>query len=393
MKIQDAEYDARSDALVEHLRSRGLNGVVLFENAYVLYYTGFAFIPTERPAALVVNAAGERGMFVPRLEREHAQANATVQHVADYPEYPSEHHPMEALSRLLDEMGVRGSIGADDDGYPWILGYRGPTLTELTGTAPERVAAFVEDQMAIKSDAEVRLIRESAKWGNLAHVLLQRYTRVGLTETEVSRRASTEATLAMLDAIGPLYRAQSMFSDGAEAGYRGQIGRNAAIPHALANNIVFHEGDVLVTGAGAPVWGYHSELERTMVIGEPSAQQRELFDHMVALQDTALEAMKPGARCSDVDRAVRAYYDEHGLWDYWKHHVGHAIGLRYHEGPFLDIGDDTELQPGMVFTVEPGLYAAGVGGFRHSDTVVVTDEGIEFLTYYPRDLESLTLPA
>lgn len=393
MKIQDAEYDARCGALVEHLRARGLNGVVLFENAYVLYYTGFAFIPTERPAALVINAAGERGMFVPRLEREHAQANATVQHVADYPEYPSEQHPMEALSRLLDEMGVHGSIGADNDGYPWILGYRGPTLSELTGTTPERVAAFVEDQMAIKSEAEVGLIRESAKWGNLAHVLLQRYTRVGLTETEVSRRASTEATLAMLDAIGPLYRAQSMFSDGAEAGYRGQIGRNAAIPHALANNIVFHEGDVLVTGAGAPVWGYHSELERTMVIGVPSAQQRELFDHMVALQDTAFEAMKPGARCSDVDRAVRAYYDEHELWDHWKHHVGHAIGLRYHEGPFLDVGDDTELQPGMVFTVEPGLYAAGVGGFRHSDTVVVTDEGIEFLTYYPRDLDSLTLPA
>ena len=393
MKIQDAEYDARCGALVEHLSAGGLNGVVLFENAYVLYYTGFAFIPTERPAALVVNAAGERGMFVPRLEREHAQANATVQHVADYPEYPSEQHPMEALSRLLDEMGVHGSIGADNDGYPWILGYRGPTLTELTGTTPERVAAFVEDQMAIKSEAEVGLIRESAKWGNLAHVLLQRYTRVGLTETEVSRRASTEATLAMLDAIGPLYRAQSMFSDGAEAGYRGQIGRNAAIPHALANNIVFHEGDVLVTGAGAPVWGYHSELERTMVIGEPSAQQRELFEHMVALQDTAFEAMKPGARCSDVDRAVRAYYDEHGLWDHWKHHVGHAIGLRYHEGPFLDIGDDTELQPGMVFTVEPGLYAAGVGGFRHSDTVVMTAHGIEFLTYYPRDLESLTLPA
>jgi Xaa-Pro dipeptidase len=392
VRIQDSEYEARCAALAEHVRDRGLTGAVLFDNAYVLYYTGFAFVPTERPAALVVNATGERGLFVPRLEREHAQANATVQRVADYPEYPSEHHPMEAFSRLLDDMGVREPLGADTDGYPWILGYRGPTLTELTGTAPQRVAAFVEDQMAIKTDAEIALIRESAKWGNLAHVLLQRYTRVGLTETEVSRRASTEATLAMLDAIGPLYRAQSPFSDGAAAGYRGQIGRNAAIPHALANNIAFQEGDVLVTGAGAPVWGYNSELERTMVIGEASAQQRELFDHMVALQDTAFEAMKPGARCSDVDRAVRAYYDEHRLWDYWKHHVGHAIGLRYHEGPFLDIGDDTELAPGMVFTVEPGLYAAGVGGFRHSDTVVISDDGIEFLTYYPRDLESLTLP-
>src|SRR5438128_6195134 len=268
MRITDREYDSRCEQLAEHLRGRGLTGAVLFDNSYVLYYTGFAFIPTERPAALVVDGAGERGMFVPRLEREHAQANALVQHVADYPEYPSEHHPMEALARLLDQMGVRDSIGADQDGYPWIFGFRGPTLTELTGTAPERVAAFVEDQMAIKSDAEVGLIRESAKWGNLAHVLLQRYTRVGLTETEVSRRASTEATLALLGAIGPLYRAQSMFSDGAEAGYRGQIGRNAAIPHALANNIVFHEGDVLVTGAGAPVWRYHSALESTMATGD-----------------------------------------------------------------------------------------------------------------------------
>jgi len=393
MKIGDAEHDARCAALAEHLRSRDLTGAVLFDNSYVLYYVGFAFIQTERPAALVVNATGERGMFVPRLEREHAQANALVQHVADYPEYPSERHPMEALARLLEEMGVRDPIGSDVDGYPWVLGYRGPTLTELTGTTPERITGFVEDQMAIKSEAEIALIGESAKWGNLAHMLLQRYTRVGATETEVSRRASTEATLAMLDAIGPIYRGQSMFfQDGAGAGYRGQIGRNAAIPHALANNIVFHQGDILVTGASAPVWGYNSELERTMVIGEPSSQQRELFEHMVALQDTAFEAIKPGARCSDVDRAVRAYYDEHALWDYWKHHVGHAIGIRYHEGPFLDIGDNTEIAPGMVFTVEPGLYAAGLGGFRHSDTVAVTDDGIDFLTYYPRDLESLTIP-
>ena len=262
---------------------------------------------------------------------------------------------MESLRNLLTEMKVADSFGADQDGYPWVLGYRGPSLTELTGTTPKKVTAFVEDQMAVKSPAEIELIRESSKWGNLAHVLLQRYTRPGLTESEVSRRASTEASLAMLDAIGSIYRAQSFFFDGAGAGYRGQIGRNAAIPHALANNIVFQEGDVLVTGATAPVWGYLSELERTMVIGEPSPEQRRMFDHMVALQDTAFEAIKPGARCSDVDRAVRAYYEKHDLWEYWKHHVGHCIGLRYHEGPFLDIGDDTEIKPGMVFTVEPAF--------------------------------------
>jgi Xaa-Pro aminopeptidase len=392
MKIQEPEYRERTSRLAAYAREQGLDGVALFDPTYVLYYVGFAFVPTERPMAFVLNADGEGGMLVPRLEREHAEANALVSEVADYPEYPGESHPSEALRTLLGKLGLE-RVGADHDGYPWVLGYRGPTLTELMGVAPMKVTGFVEDQLAVKSRAEIELIRESAKWGNLAHMLLQRYTRPGLTEVEVSQRATNEATLAMLDAIGPIYRAQNPFSEGAAAGYRGQIGRNAAIPHSLTANIVFREGDVLVTGAGAAVWGYLSELERMMVIAEPAAEQRVMFDHMVALQDIAFEAIKPGAKCSDVDRAVRAYYDEHGLWDYWKHHVGHCIGLRYHEGPFLDIGDDTEIKPGMVFTVEPGLYAAGLGGFRHSDTVAVTDDGIEFLTYYPRDLDSLTLPA
>jgi Xaa-Pro aminopeptidase len=393
LAIGPEELEARRGGLAERLGELGLAGAVLFDPHHVLYYTGFAFIPTERPIAFALAADGRGGMLVPRLEVEHAQANAAVHEIASYDEYPGERHPLEALPALLDAVGARGRLGADEDGYPWILGYRGPSLGELTGAAPERIAAVVEDQMAIKSDAEIALLRESSKWANLAHTLLQRYTRPGVTETEVAQRASAEATAAMLDAIGPIYRAQSLWFDGASAGYRGQIGRNAAIPHALANNIVFAAGDVLVTGATAPVWGYHSELERTMVIGPPSDDQKRLFDHMVALQDLAFDAIRPGARCADVDRAVRAYYDEHDLWPSWRHHVGHAIGLRYHEGPFLDRGDATEIRPGMVFTVEPGLYSAELGGFRHSDTVAVTEEGLDFLTFYPRDLESLTLPA
>src|SRR6266700_3126315 len=274
LAIPQSEYEERLAGLAEHLLERKLTGAVLFDPYYVLYYAGFAFAPTERPIAFVFGADGKRGMLVPRLEREHAQANSSVDHVADYPEYPSETHPMESLRNLLAEMGVTGAFGADQDGYPWVLGYRGPSLTELTGTTPEKITAFVEDQMAIKSRAEIDLIRESAKWGNLAHVLLQRYTRPGVTETEVSQRASDEATLAMLDAIGPIYRGQNPFFEGASAGYRGQIGRNAAIPHALSANMTFQAGDVLVTGATAPVWGYLSELERTMVIGEPSVDQR-----------------------------------------------------------------------------------------------------------------------
>src|SRR5438552_13753900 len=158
LAIKQSEYEERLAGLAEHLLERQLTGAVLFDPYYVLYYAGFAFAPTERPIAFVLNAEGKGGMLVPRLEREHAQANSSVDHVADYPEYPSETHPLESLRGLLEEMGVKDSFGADQDGYPWVLGYRGPSLTELTGRTPEKITAFVEAKQAVKSGAETEVI-------------------------------------------------------------------------------------------------------------------------------------------------------------------------------------------------------------------------------------------
>jgi Xaa-Pro aminopeptidase len=326
------------------------------------------------------------------MEVEHAQANALIDAVAHYVEYPDDPHPMTVLAKLLGEMGVSGKVAADDDGYPRIFGYRGPKLAELGAITVHNMRDAIEDQMMIKSAAEIALLKESLHWANLALRLLQRYTRPGLTETEVERRAGDEATLAMVDSIGPIYKGLSMVTAGAYAIYRGQIGRNAAIPHALANNITFQVGDVLVGESTAPMWGYISELERTFFLGQPSDGQKRLFDHMIALQETAFSAFAAATTCADVDRAVRAYYAKHDLTALWRHHTGHAIGLRYHESPFLDKGDPTPLQPGMVFTIEPGLYSPEFGGFRHSDMVVITDGGIEIMTYYPRDLQSMVIP-
>ena len=396
IQISEEEYQARVRLLAVHLEGKGLSGAVLFDNVHVDYYCGFAFIPTERPIALVISSQGETVLFVPRLELEHAQAEAVADRVEHYLEYPDDPRPIARLVHILVQIGISsqagGRIGADVDGYPWILGYQGPSLSLVAGVEVVPIGAFVESQMWIKSPAELALIRESAKWGNLAHRLLQRYTRVGENETSVSLRAGQEATLALVDALGPLYRARSMFSDGAVASYRGQIGRQAAIPHSMSVNATFMEGDVLVTGAAAPMWGYQAELERTLIVGPASEEQHRFFEHMVSLQEVAFEALKPGATCADVDRSVRSYYEEHDLMPYWRHHTGHGIGLRYHEGPYLDRGDDTVLLPGMVLTVEPGLYASGLGGFRHSDTIVITETGMELITYYPRDLESLTIP-
>lgn len=392
LKISDAEYAQRNQRLQEIIDELGIDGVVLFDADYIKYYVGFAFIPTERPMGYVMSKSGEQAMFVPRMEVEHAKAMGVIDRVAFYQEYPDQNHPMNVLVDMLKDMGISGTIGADSDGYPWIFGYRGEPLSKLTGQEVINCRAPIEDQMAVKSQAEIDLLKESCKWANLAHMLLQRYTKVGIGEVEVAQSASNEATLMMLESIGPIWRGNSSYYEGAMAGYRGQIGRNAAIPHALTSNIKFQEGDVLVTGASAPIWGYVSELERTMILGKPTDEQKYMFDHMLNLQTLAMEALEPGKPCSEVDKEVREYFDTHELMPYWKHHSGHTIGLRYHEGPFLDVGDDTPIQVGMVFTVEPGLYVPELGGFRHSDTVVVTENGAEMITYYPRDLESLTLP-
>jgi Xaa-Pro aminopeptidase len=296
------------------------------------------------------------------------------------------------LARVLADLGIAGTVAADQDGYPGILGYQGPALSDVTGASVPSVSDAIERMMARKSANEIELIRESGRWCAHAHRLLQEYSRPGTTEAEASLRAGSEATLAMLEALGDSFGGQLGSNDGVKAGYRGQIGRRSAWAHAIAHNIEFEVGDMLVTETGAPVWGYNAELERAMVIGTPTDEQRRLFEHVVAAQQVAFDALRPGVTCADVDRAVMRYFEDNDLLPYWRQHTGHAIGLRNHEAPFLDVGDHTPVEPGMVFTIEPGLYDDQLGGFRHSDTVVVTGDGIELLTSYPSDLESLTLP-
>ena len=365
--------------------------LVLFDDQYVHYYTGFVFTPTERPMAVVITRDGERVLFVPRLELEHAGQLSDADRVVSYPEYPGERHPILLLLDFLEQQGLAGGvIGVDFDGYPPVMGYRPFPLSDHARV--RQVSALLDLQMAVKSPAELTLVRESIRWGDHAHRLLQEYTRPGLRENEVVARACREATEAMNAELGTGDRNWNRWIHGALAIYRGQIGPASALPHALANNAMFEAGQTLVTGAGADVFGYLSELERTMFIGEPTAEQRHFFDHMMRMQDISFATIRAGVPASAVDIAVREYIDEHNLWPHWRHHVGHSLGQRIHESPFLDLGDDTELQAGMVFSIEPGLYVPGLGGFRHSDTILVTEDGCEVMTFYPRELEELVIP-
>lgn len=393
LRVSPEELHARRGRVLDVLAENNLAGMILFSPASVFYLTGFAFMPTERPLAAVLLGDGRMLGFVPRLEWEHALEVGDFDEVQSYPDYPGEAHPMRLFGQFLRDLGLAGkAIAADAPGYASGYGYEGPKLEEVlkdeaAGATITLLPKLIEGHRVIKSAREIALMKESAVWGNLALALLQEYSRPGRTETEISQKASGEANEAMIRALGPDFEPRGGM--GAMAGFRGQVGPNSALPHAITKNLRLKKGDVLGTGGFSIVWGYGAELERTMFVGAPGPEARKFFDHMREMQEAAFAAIVPGRPCSDVDRATRAVFEKYGLWDYWRHHTGHALGLMEHEAPFFDIGDNTEIRPGMVFSVEPGIYVPGLGGFRHSDTVAVTESGLEFITYYPRDLESL----
>ncbi|MGA0218428.1 MAG: M24 family metallopeptidase, partial [Ilumatobacteraceae bacterium] len=155
--------------------------------------------------------------------------------------------------------------------------------------------------------------------------------------------------------------------------------------HARPTTRQFVEGDTVVIDVGALVSGYHSDMTRTFVVGEPTVEQRRWYELVLESQMAGLEAVAAGVRVSDVDRACRSVFESAGLSDLFVHGTGHGVGLDIHEEPFLGASGQTELVAGDVVTVEPGLYRVGTGGVRIEDLVVVTSEGHRNLTTHPKD--------
>lgn len=394
-KIQQPEYDQRVERTRQEMERRGLHALVLFHPLRIAYLSGFFHVTTERPMAVVVTDSGGLGALIPQLEQEHIAKSPGVDRVKVYPEYPTggTKHPLAHLADLLTEMGVNKKgkkIGADGHGYLDANGYDGPDLAEVVAAGVEVVKArdVVDRLRYVKSEAELLFIRESCVWGNLAHRLMHDKLALGRTEMDISNEASAEASRMMIAALGPGYQPlTNHWGAPAMAGFH--AGANTSLPHGLSHAVGLRRGDILVTGAAADVGGYTSELERTMILGEPTADFEKHFHLMLELQQTAFDALTPGRTLAEAEGDVSRAFEELGVAHMQRHHTGHAIGLDFHEGPFIDKGDETVLAEGMCFTIEPGIYAPGLGGFRHSDTVVIRSFGAERFTFYPRDLESM----
>jgi len=392
--ISEAEYKRRLDRVRKSLARRKLDALYLTNGTSMFYLTGYSFIATERPAALIIPLDGKITFLGPLLERDHIPLKTKlVEDIKTYVDYPGEKHPIEHFAKFLTDMGLaKKRIGIDNKaGAGAIWGYTGPPITKKMREAKFIDAKHLVPSMRLqKSDNEIALIKESAKWANLAHSFLQEYTAESLWDVDIALAASHDASTLMKKTLGPDYEPMRRSSP-AGAGFRGQIGAMGAIPHAIATKQLIKNGDVLVTGASADVGGYSCELERTMIMGKPTAKQEKYFNVMVKAQEAAFETFKPGAKCNDVDKATINVFKKAGLMHLVLHHTGHGLGLEGHEPPWLDMGNEELLRPGMVLSCEPGIYEVGFAGFRHSDTVLITEDGAEIVTYYPRGIDELTI--
>lgn len=393
LSISEDEFAARRDRVRAELRRRGLVALVQFGALRTFYLTGFAHSTTERPIALIIPVDGDVAALLPHLEEEHVQERIpAITRLAVYPEYPDHKHPMLWLKDLLTDMGLADKpLGIDADGAPAAYGYRGPALSAVVPDARlENLREWLDELRVTKSPAEIQLIRECVALGNIVVRLIQDRVRPGDDEISVSLKAMADASAEALRLLGPAFRGYDNGSIPVRGGFVG--GAKTALPHPIDDATPLKAGDVLIAWGSGQLGGARSELERTMILGHPTDRQRWFFEHMLQAQQTGLDAIRPGIPCSAVNDAVLTYLRKHDLIPYVRHHTGHGKGgLEVHEPPYLDSGDHTILEPGMCFSCEPGLYVPGLGGFRHSETVVVTEAGREVLTNYPRDLDSLVI--
>jgi Xaa-Pro aminopeptidase len=366
----------------------GFDALVVFYPARIAYLTGLHHVPTERPIALVLGD-GYSALVVPAVEKEHAESLAGIDRVIVYFEYPGDRHPLERVQEALLEINAAPTrVAADHDGQVPFWGYRGPRLSELTGHRVADGEPLVEELRRVKSPAELECIQLACDWAVRGHRRMQASIRTGRTEMESYAPAELE-TLREMIAEMPGWRPKGHAGTGLTAMFVG--GKSTAMPHGFVLGHGVQAGDVLVSGAAADVDGYRSELERTMIVGDPTGAQRAAFEAMAALQSRAIEVLRPGLPVAEVELEVLRLAVELGHEAHLRHHVGHSIGLEGHESPYLDRGDPAILEPGMVFTIEPGIYLPALGGFRHSDTVVITDTGTRVMTDYPRELRELII--
>jgi Xaa-Pro aminopeptidase len=344
----------------------GVELTAIAPTASLRYLLGFAPMGDERACMLLVSADGVAGV-IPNLN--------SVQVTSEVPEleielWKDDAGPERALAEMLERIGASGSVN------------RFAVDPEMRADHLLLLQAALPQAQTVSASVVITPLRERKDANEIA--ALQR-------SSDVTDRAVEAAFAALRPGITEAEVAEVIAQAFAAHGSRGEFslvggGPNGALAHVDPGPREMREGDAVVIDIGGDLDGYLSDITRMAFIGEPTERYHEIHAIVEAAVQAGMAASKPGATCAEVDAAARDVIEDAGYGEYFTHRTGHGLGLSIHEPPWIMAGNDLELAPGHVYSIEPGIYLPGEFGLRLEEIVHVTETGCERFSSLPRDV-------
>ena len=353
-----AVFAERRAGAQEEMARRGLDLLLVVPGTNFTYLNGGSPGRSERLIALLLPRQGDAVIVAPSFEVERVRRGSTV---ADVRGWEEESDPYALAARIADGMRRGGRAGlepsTDYASYLRFVPAMRRWRIETAGPVFERVRI-------LKQPVELDLIRRAIRITQEALTATFAQLQAGMSERDVAGVVSGE-----------------MSRRGGSGGGLVQFGPNAAMPHGSPQMRRLEAGQPVLMDCGTRVEGYTSDITRTQWFGgEPPERFRTVYNTLHAAQTAAMTLGRPGVECQEMDRAARRVITEAGFGQYFTHRLGHGMGMEGHEAPYLVEGNALRLEPGMVTTIEPGIYIPDVWGCRTEDDIVVTSDGVEVLS-------------
>ncbi|MEQ2527007.1 Xaa-Pro peptidase family protein [Bacillaceae bacterium CLA-AA-H227] len=357
--------------LSQWMKEKDIEMSFLTSTESVFYLSGFYSDPHERLLGVAVFQEEEPFLICPAMEKEDAKKAGWPYEIIGYSDIENQWEIVQkAVSKRVNKVT---QIGIEKE-HMNVERYE-----ELTKLFPGTSFVSAEEKLRklrmVKDEKELSTLKEACALADYAIEVGCSEIKEGKTELEVL--AAIEFALKKKGVAAMSFSTMVL------------TGANGASPHGNPGQTKIQKGDLVLFDLGVVVDGYCSDITRTVAYGDISDKQREIYDTVLKAQLAAVEASKSGVACSEVDLTARKIIADAGYGEYFPHRLGHGLGISVHEYPSLTETNNLLLEKGMVYTIEPGIYVPGVAGVRIEDDVYVTENGVEILTKFPKELQTI----
>lgn len=365
--MESVLYKARTKKLVEVLKRKGIEAFILGISVDMYYFTDFYDVQMERFLALLVPSKGDPVFLVPELYYDQICKTTWIENVISWADGED---PIEKMAAIIKEKKISNSKIAVDDtlrsNFLLALQEKLPQVKFISGSK------FISSLRRIKSNDEKDLMMYGGSIHDKVFKKAISAIQIGVSELEIAN--------LIIDTFKELGAKCSSFLPIVASGPCG------AQPHYRATEKIIADGESVVIDCSADWKYYKSDMTRTVFLGKPSEEYLKIYNIVRKAQEAGVQNVKPGRTCEEVDQIVRKIIEDEGYGKYFIHRTGHGIGLEVHEEPYIVEGNKLVLEPGMAFSIEPGIYLPGKYGVRIEDCVIVTEKGAESFTNLTHNL-------